>query len=124
MRSMPDPVDFSKIDPLLRDYILDMRETAKKAKAELKAVSLERDAYKEQLEEMKKAKLSLQTPDARTLSKEEYQKLVHDMRKDIKLKEYDEKLKRAFSDGQKDVREMKPEEYKEWKARMSGRKAW
>lgn len=125
---MSDPVDFiNKIDPVIKDYILDLRETLRRSKEELKAIGLERDALIARLEEIQKEKMSEQNQaplDARTLSPKDYLKFKREMRRDMRLKEYDEKMEQAFADGQKDVREMNPEEYKEWKLRRTRRKAW
>ena len=120
---MADSIDFSKLDPLIREYLGDIRETLKKAQIEAKQAVLERDTLKKQLDELTKAK-EQPTPDARTLSKADYEKLLQEKRQAMRLQEYDQKLKAKFGDALKDVRGMNKEEYANWKMRVSGRKAW
>lgn len=122
---MSDALDFSKLDPLIRDYITEMREAMRKSKAEAKELGLERDAYKAELDDLKKAQQLRNQParSVRDMAGKEYRQAVRDMRKDLRAKDIDEKLARFPSDT-KDVKSLTPEQYKEWKLKATGRKAW
>ena len=122
-----EPVDFAKLDPVLQAYLFDMRETLKKTRGEVTATAAERDALKKELEELKKAQQPPNQParSVRDMAEKEYRQTMRDMRKDLRLKEYDQKLARITpKEGWKDVKNMTPEEYKEYKMRVTGRKAW
>lgn len=122
-----EPVDLSKLDIALQAYLLDMRETLKKTRGEVTATAAERDALKKELEELKKAQQPPNQParSVRDMTGKEYRQTMRDMRKELRLKEYDQKLTRITpKEGWKDVKTMTPEEYKEYKMRVTGRKAW
>lgn len=116
-------VDFSKIDPLIREYLLELREAAKKSKADLKAVELERDALVARVKELQKEKLPSQTSDFRTLSPKDYEKALREMRHKAVLAGYDERQAPRTTEAT-DTRKMSPQEYRDWKLKVSGRKAW
>ena len=129
-----EPVDLAKLDPVLQAYLFDMRETLKKTRGEVTATAAERDALKKELEELKatasQLKKAQQPPNqparsVRDMAEKEYRQTMRDMRKELRLKEYDQKLTRITpKEGWKDVKNMSPEEYKEYKMRVTGRKAW
>lgn len=122
-----EPVDLAKLDPVLQAYLMEMRETLKKTRGEVTATAVERDALKKELEELKKAQQPPNQParSVRDMTEKEYRQTMRDMRKELQLKEYDQKLTRITpKEGWKDVKTMTPEEYKEYKMRVTGRKAW
>jgi hypothetical protein len=120
---MSEP-DILKIDPIVREYLQELREAARRAKGDLKAVELERDALIARLEELQKEKLpESEAKDFRTLSPEEYRRALREMRHKAVLDGYDERQAPRTTDAT-DTRKMSPEEYRDWKLKVSGRKAW
>ena len=108
-RDKTEELDFTKLSPGMQGYIIELRDTARKAKAE-------RDELKRQLE----AKPSL--PDVRTLSKKEYRRTRAEAMSNIIRQERARRDATILTNltGVK-VQKMTPEEYRQVKNKLARR---